>query len=99
MARQRKYGNSRAPSLAEAAPRSLTATEAVEAAQGLVAGFTRMGGLARIDGLLDSLRRSREFAALAGLGATLDQQGLALSPRALRLTAQGLIETGRYSEA
>src|SRR5688572_3900855 len=100
MPKQSKSGSSRAlASSAMPPPEPLTAPEAVAAAQGLVAGLTRIGGLARVDGLLETLRRSREFATLAALGSTLDQQGVAFSPRALRLTAQGLIETGRFSDA
>src|SRR5687768_13467116 len=100
MAKQRNPVIRRAPSAAPGPrQRTLSPTEAVEAAQGLVAGLTRIGGLAQVDGLLDTLKGAREFATLASLGSTLDQQGLALSPRAMRLTAQGLIEGGRFSDA
>ena len=77
----------------------LTAAEAVEIAQGLATGLSRIGGLAQVDGLLGTLKDCREFSTLASLGAALEQEGMALSPRAMRLTAQSLIELGRFSEA
>src|SRR5262245_9643567 len=69
-----------------------SAAELSAAARGLVDGFTRMGGLKAIDELLFGLRKHRQFADLVALGTTLAAQGIELSPRATRLTAQGLIE-------
>jgi hypothetical protein len=55
--------------------------------------------LAGRDDLLDDLRRMRLFEDLAALGTTLAKAGVPRSARAMRLTAQGLIELGRFKEA
>ena len=77
----------------------LGAAEAVEIADGLAAGLARIGGLANVHGLMDTLKACREFASLAALGTTLDKEGVTLPAPALRLAAQGLIEIGRFQEA
>jgi tetratricopeptide (TPR) repeat protein len=82
-----------------AEPEELTTGQAVELARGLTEGLTRIGGLASVDGLLGTLKNSREFAALAALGTALDAEGVLKAPAALRLTAQGLIECGRFEQA
>jgi hypothetical protein len=79
--------------------RKRDAVEAAALARGLTAGLAECDGLAGLDDLLDDLRRHRQFADLAALGTTLAKAGILRSARAMRLTAQGLIEVGRFKDA
>jgi tetratricopeptide (TPR) repeat protein len=96
-ARRARSGSKETPPPAPA-PQPATA-ELATVARGLTEGLSRIGGLSAIDNLLESLRRNRLFPDLVALGAALANQGIPFSPRAQRLTAQGLIELGRFDEA
>ena len=97
MARVKQGKAPRSAAVPAAPPPS--AEELAAAARVLMEGLTRSGGLAAVDDLMTGLRRHRLFADLVAFGTTLATQGIALSPRAVRLTAQGLIELGRCEEA
>jgi len=99
MAGQRKPRRTRITEPSGPAPERLNAAEAVEIAQGLATGLERIGGIANVEVLLGTLKDCREFATLAALGSTLGKQGVVLSARSTRLTAQSLIELGRFEEA
>jgi tetratricopeptide (TPR) repeat protein len=96
----RKAGSARAPVAPKppAKPKR-DAVAAATLARGLSAGLGDCGGLAGLDDLLDDLRRTRQFADLAALGTTLASAGIPRSARAMRLTAQALIELGRFKDA
>ncbi len=79
--------------------RKRDAVEAAALARGLTAGLSDCDGLTGLDDLLDDLRRHRQFADLAALGTTLAKAGIPRSARAMRLTAQGLVEVGRFKDA
>lgn len=96
----RKAGSARAPETPKPPAKPKRDAAAVATlARGLTAGLTDCDGLTGLDDLLEDLRRHRQFADLAALGTTLAKAGIPRSSRAMRLTAQGLIELGRFRDA
>jgi len=85
--------------VAPPAPASPDPAQLVREAQDIRDLLTRNARLERADAVLDGLRRQRLFSELVELGVTLGQRAPSVSPKALRLTAQGLIELGRFDEA
>src|SRR5262245_52173221 len=99
--KRQKRGSSRAPEKAPPAPvaKQADAAEIASTTRELTDILTRIGGLAAVDNLLRQARGFRLFGELAALGSALQQSGHELSPVAMKLTAQGLIETGRFKDA
>ena len=80
-------------------PAQPDAAQLAAEARALIESLSQHFRLAAVDELMDGLRRKRLFSDLAALGIALSNQGTTVSPKALRLTAQGLIELGRFKEA
>lgn len=87
------------PPKSSESPKERNAVEAVALSRTLTKGLSECGSPGCLDDLLDTLRKHRQFADLAELGAALGRAGIPRSARAMRLTAQGLIEIGQFKDA